>query len=310
MAIDIRDAFFDEVYDIASRDRDVVFMTADADAFSLRRYKQDMPEQFINVGVAEQNMVDVAAGLALCGKKVFIYAIIPFVTMRCYEHTKATICGMNLPVTIVGAGAGLSFGYDGPTHHAVQDIAVMRVLPEMTILNPCDDLSAAACARMAYDSATPVYVRIDKGTFPRLYDEADDFTDGLKVTREIRDINIISTGFMSQQAVKVADELKKHSTEAGAIDVYRIKPLNEALLLELIGQSRHLITVEENSIVGGIGSVVSELLTDNQKNIPLKRVALDDRQHFDYGSREWLHEYYGLDVNSITETMLKELKHA
>ena len=304
MTIDIRDAFFNEVYDMASRDRNVVFITADADAFSLHKYKHDMPAQFINVGVAEQNMVDVAAGLALCGKKVFIYAIIPFVTMRCYEHVKATICGMNLPVTIVGAGAGLTFGYDGPTHHAVQDIAIMRILPEMTILNPCDDVSAAACARMAYDSTTPVYVRIDKGTFPRLYDEADDFTDGLKVVREIRDMNIISTGFMSQQVVRVADELKKHSTDVGVIDVYRIKPLSEAVLLKLIGQSKHLITVEEDSVVGGLGSIVSELLTDNQKNIPLQRIALEDRQHFDYGSREWLHRLYNIDTDSVVERIL------
>ena len=166
--IDIRDAFFDEIYDIASRDRDVIFITADTDAFSLRRYKKDFPDQFINVGVAEQNMVAVSAGLALSGKKVFIYAIIPFITIRCCEHIKVNICSMNLPVAIIGAGAGLSFGNDGPTHHAMQDIAVMRILPEITILNPCDGPSAAACARIAYESNTPVYVRIDKGEFPAL----------------------------------------------------------------------------------------------------------------------------------------------
>lgn len=310
MTIDVRDAFFNEVYDIASRDRNVVFMTADADALSLHRYKHDMPDQFINVGVAEQNMVDVAAGLALCGKKVFIYAIIPFVTMRCYEHIKATICGMNLPVTIVGAGAGLTFGYDGPTHHAVQDIAVMRTLPEMAILNPCDDVSATACARMAYGSTTPVYVRIDKGAFPSRYDKTDDFNGGLKVFREIREVNIIATGFMSQRAVEIADELEKYSVDAGVIDLYRIKPVNETLLLKLIGQSKHLITVEENSIIGGIGTIISELLGDHKRNIPLKRIALQNRQHFDYGGREWLHEHYGLDVNGMVRVILKALKDA
>jgi len=294
MAIDIRDAFFDEVYDIASKDRDVVFVAADADAFSLRRYKQDIPEQFVDVGVAEQNMVDMAAGLALCGKKVFIYAMIPFVTMRCYEHIKATICGMNLPVTIVGAGAGLSFGYDGPTHHAVQDIAVMRVLPEMTILNPCDDVSAAACARIAYDSATPAYVRIDKGTFPTLYDEADDFTMGLKVLQSIQDVTVISTGFTTHRAMDLAD-----AVPVGLIDVYRLKPLNDALLLRLLGQLRHIVTIEENSIIGALGTIVSELLTDNLLSIPLKRIGLSDDQHFAYGSREWLHKQYGLDVDSL-----------
>lgn len=304
MGIDIRDAFFDQIYDIASKDRDVIFLTADADAFSLRRYKRDLANQFINVGVAEQNMVAVATGLALSGKSVFIYAIIPFITMRCYEHIKVNICSINLPVTIIGAGAGLSFGNDGPTHHAVQDIAVMRTLPEITILNPCDCPSAAACAQIAYRSNTPVYVRIDKGEFPSLYSKDDDFSDGLKVIREISEINIISTGFMSQQAVKVADELKRHSINIGVVDLYRIKPINEALLLELIGQSKQLITLEENSIVGGTGTIISELLTDNRMNIPLKRIGLEDKQCFDYGSRQWLHKLYGIDKEAIVEKIL------
>lgn len=304
MGIDIRDAFFDQIYDIASKDRGVIFLTADADAFSLRRYKRDFPSQFINVGVAEQNMVDVATGLALSGKRVFIYAIIPFITMRCYEHIKANICGMNLPVTIIGTGAGLSFGNDGPTHHAVQDIAVMRILPEMTILNPCDSPAAAACARIAYRSNTPVYVRLDKGELPALYSEDDDFSDGLKVIREISEINIISTGFMSQQAVVVADELKGQSINIGVVDLYRIKPVNEVLLLELIGQSKQLITLEENSIVGGTGTIVGELLSDNRRSIPLKRIGLEDKQHFDYGSREWLHKLYRIGKEALMEQIL------
>lgn len=307
--VDIRDAFFNEIYDIASKDRDVIFITADADAFSLRKFKKDFPDQFINVGVAEQNMVAVSAGLALSGKKVFIYAIIPFITMRCYEHIKVNICSMNLPVTIIGAGAGLSFCNDGPTHQAMQDIAVMRILPEITILNPCDSVSAAACAQIAYKSNAPAYVRIDKGEFPRLYSKDDDFTDGLKVIREIRDLNIISTGLMSHLAVKVSDELKNHSVNVGVIDLYRIKQVNEAFLLELIAQSKHLITIEENSIVGGIGTAVSEHITDNKMNISLKRIALDDKQYFDYGTRGWLHKKYGLDEKSIIEIILRELKH-
>lgn len=308
--VDIRDAFFDKIYEIAAKDKDVIFITADADAFSLRRYKKDLPGQFINVGVAEQNMVAVSAGLALSGKKVFIYAIIPFITMRCFEHIKVNICSMNLPVTIIGAGAGLSFGNDGPTHHAMQDIAAMRILPEITILNPSDSISSAACAQIAYKSNSPVYVRIDKGKFPALYNSDDDFACGLKVIKGIKDINIIGTGFMSQQAVRVADELSKLSIGVGVLDLWRIKPVNENLVLKLIGRSKQLITLEENSIVGGIGTVIGELLVHNKKNIPLKRIALEDKQLFDYGSREWLHEYYGLSVNCITRTILKELKHA
>lgn len=305
--IDIRDAFFDEIYSIAAKDKNVIFITADADALSLQKYKRDLPEQFINVGVAEQNMVTLATGLALSGKKVFIYAIIPFLAMRCYEHIKANICGMRLPVTIIGAGTGLSFENDGPTHHAIQDIAIMRTLPEITILNPCDSSSAMVSARIAYETDSPVYVRLDKGKLPLFYNlDNDNFSDGLKIIREISDINIISTGFMTQQAEQVVEDLKKKSVEVGLIDLYRIKPVNEDLLLKIIDKSKQLITIEENSIIGGIGSIISEILTDNQKNIPLKRIALEDKQYFDYGSREWLHRYYGLDLTNITKAILEE----
>lgn len=306
-SVDIRDAFFDKIYDIASQDSDVIFITADADAFSLRKYKQELPQQFINIGVAEQNMVNVAAGLALSGKKVFVYAIIPFITMRSYEHIKANICGMNVPVTIIGAGAGLSFGNDGPTHHAVHDIAIMRVLPEMTILNPCDGPSAEACADLAYQTQAPVYVRIDKGTLPSLYNEGDIFSDGLKVIRPISAINIISTGIMSHRAVEVAEELKQRSIEVGIIDLYRIKPVNDKLLMELIGNSARVITIEENSITGGIGTILSEILTDSNSGISLKRIGLPDEQYFIYGSRDWLHRHYKLATADITRLIMEEM---
>ena len=296
---DIRDAFFDAVYETAAKDKNVVFMTADADAFSLRKYKKDFPVRFINVGVAEQNMVCAAAGLAICDKKVFIYSIIPFLTMRCYEQIKVVICGMNLPVVIVGAGAGLSFGNDGPTHHAVFDIAVMRILPEITILNPCDSWTASACAKQAYEGKGPVYVRLDKGKLPPLYDDADNIKAGFKVLRSVTDINIISTGFMSHKALEVANELEKHSVNVGVIDLLRLKPVDADALLTLIDRSTRLITLEENSIVGGLGTIISEILCDNGKHIRLKRIALEDKQHFDYGSRDWLHRYYGLDTAGI-----------
>lgn len=301
--VDIRDAFFDKIYDIASKDKNVIFMTADADAFSIRKYKKDFPNQFINVGVAEQNMIIVASGLALSGKKVFIYAIIPFITMRCYEHIKVNICSMNLPITIIGAGAGLSFGNDGPTHHAVQDISIMHTLPEMTILNPADSMSASVCAQLSYDSDSPIYVRLDKGIFPNIYDKNDNYSNGLKIIKKLSDINIVSTGFMTQQALKIADKL--NSINIGIVDLYRIKPINEKLLLDIVDRSRQLITIEENSIVGGIGSMLSNILVDNQRDTPLKRIAIADKQCFDYGNRDWLHKKYKIDIDSIVEYINK-----
>jgi transketolase len=302
--IDIRDAFFDEVYRIAAEDPDVIFLTADMGAFSLGRFKRDLSSQYINVGVAEQNLVSIGAGLALGGKRVFIYTITSFITQRCYEQIKIDICGMRLPVTIIGVGGGISYSSDGPTHQAIQDVVIMRALPEMTIFNSSDPIMAAAAARIAYKSPGPVYIRIEKGKLPLLYDNNEDFSAGLALLKEGRNLMIITTGIMVHQAFKVAEELAKHSVDAGIIDLYRIKPINEKLLLALIKQTNRIVTLEEHSIIGGIGSAISEVLVDKGKALPIKRIALADKNCPGYGDREWMHSYYGLDVNSITKAIL------
>lgn len=302
--IDIRDAFFNEVYAIASKDPNVIFLTADMGAFSLDAFKKDLSSQYINVGVAEQNLVSIAAGLALGGKKVFIYSIAPFVTQRCYEQIKIDLSCMRLPVTIIGSGPGITYSSDGPTHHAIQDVAIMRALPEMTILNPSDPATATAVARISYKNDGPVYIRIDKGKLPLLYDNEEDFSDGLALLKKGRDLMIIATGIIAHQAFKVVDELAKHSIDAGIIDLYRIKPINEELLLSFIESSNRIITLEEHSIIGGIGSAMCEILVDSGKVLPLKRIAIADKNCVGYGDREWMHSFYGLDVNSITKTIL------
>ena len=167
--VDMRDAFFDKLYDIAAKDKKVIFLTADMGAFSLERFKKNLKPQYFNVGVAEQNMVSVAAGLALSGKNVFIYSIVPFVTQRCYEQIKVDLSLMNLPVTIIGSGPGFSYNSDGPTHHALQDLAIIRALPNMTILSPSDSDMAEAFAMLSYKNKGPTYVRLDKGKYSSLY---------------------------------------------------------------------------------------------------------------------------------------------
>jgi len=300
MGIDIRDAFFDKIYDIAAIDKEVIFITADADAFSLKRYKKDFPERFINVGVAEQNMVTLATGLALSGKKVFIYAILSFTTMRCYEQIKFNICSMNLPITIIGVGSGLAFGFDGPTHHGVGDIGIMRMLPEMTIYNPSTPALATASAQMSYKDNGPCYVRIDKGPWPEIYNDAVDFSAGFSMIKKGSNICIVATGIMTHKALEVAQELSRYSINAAVIDLYRLKPINN-LLFDTLNKFSRVITLEENSIVGGIGSIISEIITDHESNILLKRIALKDEQCLRYGEREWLHEYYKIDVKSVVK---------
>jgi transketolase len=302
---DIRDALFDTIYDIATKDRDLVFLTDDMDAFSLRRFKQDMPDQFINIGVAEQNMINVAAGLATCGKKVFAYGIASYVTMRCLEQIKVNLCSMNLPVTIIGVGPGFSFEYDGPTHHGVQDVSLMRSLPEMSIYNLSDISLANASAHLAYQADGPVYIRLDKGKFPDFRGDTESFSKGFRVLRPLADLNIVSTGFMTPRALAVAEELKNRSINAGVVDLYRLKPIDNAFFAQVIEPSSRIVTVEENSIIGGIGSIVTEVAADKQSDVKVHRIAVEDRQFLTYGRREWHHQNLGIDldslVNAITE---------
>lgn len=302
----MRDAFFDRLYDIAKADPKVILLTADMGAHSLKRFKNDLPKQFINMGIAEQNMVSVGAGLTLGGKKVFLYTIIPFATLRCYEQIKVDLCCMNLPVTIIGVGPGLSYASDGPTHHATQDIAVMRALPEITILNPCDPFMTAAFADLSYRAKGPVYLRIDKGKVPAIYNHGEnDFSDGLSQLLAGSRVLIIATGTMVQTALSAARELNNHSILAGVVDLYRIKPLNKNMLLDIIGDYRSVVTLEENSIIGGIGSAVAEILSDYGCSVALKRIAIDDTHCFELGSQESLRAFYNLDRDSIVKKIIQ-----
>ena len=296
---DLRDAFFDALYDLAKLDRDVMFLTADMGAFSLNRFRAELPSQFINVGIAEQNLVSISAGLALSGKRTFIYSIIPFLTQRCFEQIRIDLCVMNLPVTLIGAGPGISYTSDGPTHHAIEDISIMRALPGMTILNPCDQYAAKGAAYLGYESTGPIYVRIDKGVQTDRYSGKTVFSQGAFQLKQGADLLIITTGIMTHKAFDLSEHLKKYAINAGIIDLFAIKPLNEQLLIDAIKQAKAVVTIEEHSLIGGIGSAISELMTDHHIHIPLKRFGIRDMYCTRYGDREWMHAYFNLDVPTV-----------
>ena len=307
--ISMRDAFLGRLYEIALHDHRVILISDDLGAPTLDKFRRDISDQYINIGIAEQNMISVAAGLALGGKIVFAYGIASFITLRCYEQIEVDLCYTNLPVTCLGVGAGYAYGAAGPTHHAIEDVAAMCTLPLMTVLNPSDNVMAGAFAEITYKNPGPKYVRFDRESFPAIYNEQEnDFSDGLTNLKNGRDLTIVATGIMVHQAFKVADELAKHSIDAGIIDLYRIKPLNEELLLKAIGESKPVVTLEENLINGGIGSIIAGLLVDRRDSVRLKRIAIPDRYYFQGGGREELHRLCGLDVASIVKTTLTWLE--
>lgn len=303
----MRDAFFDKLYEIAKKDKDVILVSADMAAPSLDKFRSELGEQFVNVGIAEQSLVTIASGLSLGGKKVFIYAIMPFVTLRCYEQLKIELSLMQIPVTAVGVGSGFSYDDSGPTHHSTEDIAIMRALPNMIVLNSSDSVIAAKFAEMSYKLSEPSYVRLDREVLPIIYNQDSDFGDGLASLKEGKDVCIIATGNMVHQAFAVSNKLEEHSIKAGVVDLYRIKPVNQQLLLEVIEGAPKLVTLEENLINGGIGSLVAEVLVDNGKTMPLRRFAIPDKYYYAYGGRKNLQSLCGLDMDSVTKGILEWL---
>jgi transketolase len=301
----MRDAFLDELYEIARKDSRVLLLSNDFGAPSLDKYRADLPGQFIHIGIAEQNMVNLSAGLAMAGKIVYMYSISPFLPLRCYEQMRVHMGFKHPHITAVAVGAGYSYDLSGPSHEALEDIALMDAIPGMTIFSGSDAVQGAAFARMTYEGSGPAYVRFDREKLPMLYEEGKkDFSDGLAVLRNGKDVTIVSTGIMVHQVLKVAEELKTHSLDAGVIDLYRIKPLNETMLLTGLKKSKRVVTVEENFRNSGIGSIISDLITDNEPEIRLKRLGIPDKFFTQGGSRLGLQRLSGLDVESLTKTTL------
>jgi len=298
---DFRDVLFQEIYEYAKDDEKVVFLTADADAFVLKKFKKDFPKRFFNVGVAEQNAILVAVGFAMAGFKPYVYSITPFMTMRCYEQIKVNVCSMNLPITLIGLGVGFSFSFDGPTHHAISDIALMRTLPEMTILNTSDEITTKECVEISYNSKTPVFIRLDKGDYSTHMWIKDVF-HGFRFLKPLTNINVLITGTILQECWEAVKEL-----EVGIIDMYQLKPYDRSVLSLIIRESEKIIVVEENVEYGGLATILLELMGDINMYRPIIKISLEDKQYFMYGERSWIHEKCRIDVNSIKQKVKEVL---
>jgi transketolase len=300
-----RDAFWNKIYEIAKVDKDVLVVAADMGAPSLDKFRKDLGSQFIDVGIAEQQAVLLGSGLAMRGKKVFAYAIAPFITLRCYEQIKVELAGMGIPVNLVGVGAGFSYSDSGPTHHTVEDLSVLRILPNLKIHNITDSVMASAFAEIACKSPWPRYIRMDRETQPVIYTKGEDFSSGLKVLKKSTKMYIVATGNMVHRALEAADALKKRSVDVGVIDLYTL-PIDEKLFIKTLGKVKKIVTIEEHTLRGGMGSAVCEVLMDNGKHVDVKRLGLDfiTDYCYKYGGRQNIQSLYGLDKNSIVKSVL------
>lgn len=304
---DMRDAVWEEIYKIALKDKDVIVLLGDQGAKSFEKYRRDIPEQIINCGPSEQNLISIASGMASCGKKVFIHGITPFITLRCFEQINLDLGLRNFPVTIVGIGAGFSYSHEGPTHHSIQDVGVLKTIPNMTIYNVADTICLASISNLVYTSPHLSYIKFDHQQLPLIYDKIEhDFTKGLATIREGHDTMIIATGNMVHKALEIREKLKENIS-IGVIDLYRIAPLNKELLLEYLKDIKNVITLEEHLETGGIGSTIADFICDNNLTIKFKRFGVKDYIQ-SYGKREMIAKEVGLDVDTLSSNIQEFLK--
>lgn len=296
-----RAAYGETLIELVEEGHDIMVVDADlSGSTTTAKLGQKYPERFANVGIAEQNMIGVAAGLSLAGSSVFTASFAVFGTGRVYDQIRNTVCYADLDVKIAPTHAGISVGADGGSHQMVEDISLMRTLPGMRVLVPADYHSAKAAIRLAATTPGPVFIRLGRAPVPAVHDAYFEADFGkATVLREGTDVTIAAIGLEVSQALLAADLLAEEGISAEVIDVFSVKPLDEDTILASARKTGRVVTVEEHSIYGGLGSAVAELLGEKEPT-PLKRVGVADRFGTSGDLPELLVEY-GLDPASIAD---------
>jgi transketolase len=295
----VRNAFASALERVAAEDERVCLVLADLGWGVFDEVERVAPGRVINAGIAEQAMVGVAAGLAQAGKKAVAYSIAPFITSRAHDQVRVDVAAGHADVTLVGAGGGVAYGYLGLTHHAIDDIATMRALPNMTVLTPCDPADAAAATAAALALDGPVYIRLGKNGEPPLLAPRTPFEIGRAVTvREGGDITIASAGPILSEAIAAAELLAGVGIDAGVLHFGAVKPLDEHAVIEALARTGTILTLEEHSVAGGFGSAVAELAAETGAG-RVVRAGFPDTFVHEVGSREYLLERYALDAAGV-----------
>jgi len=306
----MRFTFRDSLIKLAEKDKDVYLLIGDLGYSVVEPFAEKFPSRFINCGVAEQNMIGLAAGLALEGKKPYVFSIIPFTTLRCLEQIRNDLCYQNLNVKIIGVGSGFSYGNLGATHFAIEDIGVLRVLPNMTVLCPADPIELKELMEKSYDKQGPVYIRLGRGKERTLYNEEPNLEIGIpSVMKQGKDGLIIGTGTVVDCCQKAVEKLKDMGFDFKLISLHTVKPINKEALLEEVRGYSLIFTAEEHNIIGGMGSSLAEILLESGWKGRLKRIGVLDEYTYDIGSMEYLRDKYSLGPDKLAEFILKEIKN-
>lgn len=305
----MRIAFVDTLFSLAKENRRIMLLTGDLGFSVFEKYMKQFPNQFLNMGVAEQNMTGVAAGMAMEGKIPIVYSIVPFVTMRNFEQIRNDICYQNLNVKIVGVGAGFSYGPYGHTHHGLEDIGILRTLPNMVILCPGDPQEVIAATKAALAHKGPVYLRLGKAGEQILHEGIPSFTIGKGIVlEEGTDITIIGTSTILYRAWEVTQKLKEKKIATRLISMISIKPLDTDLISDSVDKTKAIFTIEEHSVIGGLGSAVAEFLAKAEKKVLFRSIGVPDRFTKEMGLQEYMRKANGLSTEQIYKSIIDFLK--
>lgn len=300
MNIATREAYGEALKELVSNENVVVLDADLAKATKSIEFKKVAPERFFDMGISEADMIGTAAGLATCGKIPFATTFAMFGAGRAFEQIRNSVAYPNLNVKIAVTHAGVTVGEDGGSHQAIEDISLMRGIPNMVVINPADAVEAKKAVHAAVEYYGPMYIRFGRAATPVIHNEDYEFKIGKgEVLREGKDVLIVATGIMVSKSLEAAEILSKENIEATVVNISTIKPLDNDLIVSLANKIGKVVTAEEHSIIGGLGSAVAEVLSE-QCPTKLKRIGISD-MFGQSGTPEALLEYYGLTVNKIVE---------
>ena len=304
----MRNAFISELAELAEDPR-LMTLLADNGIIVYDDYQKRRPKQLLNLGIAESNLIGVAAGLASSGFIPVVYSIIPFLVMRPFEFVRDDICYQNLNVKLVGIGAGFAYSSLGPTHHGTEDVALLSCLPNMTILSPSDPLETRKAARAAYEHDGPVYLRIGTGRNPVVNQTDYSFELGKGIElRSGTDISLISTGTILSEVLKASDALERQGISARVINIHTLKPLDREIVIRAAKETGAVLTIEEHTTTGGLASLVaSELMESSVGRARFACLGLKNRFCENYGAIEDLRKALGLTAEDICERAVQLL---
>ena len=300
----MRKTCLNTVYQQALKDERIIFIGSDLGTGTLDEFKHNMPDRFVMEGVSEAHIVGMATGLAMDGKIVYVNTIATFLTRRCFEQLVNDVCLHNASVRLIGNGGGLVYAPLGPTHLAVDDIAILRSIPNMTILAPCDADEMERLIPQSVDWPGPVYIRLAKGGDPIVSSSNLPCNIGSAIQIEMgEDVLLVTTGITLQIAMKASNELKHKGVNASILHMHTVKPLDKKALKQQLSKVKVVVTVEEHFIIGGLGSAVSEIVAEysSSRKLHYCRIGVPDIFPHQYGRQEDLMRVYGITAENIYE---------